>query len=104
MGLPFQIDYAQLADRPDLTADALEQLRTALALTWRSETGLYVHGYDESRAQTWADPVTGQSPAHWARALGWLAMTLADVADLIGADAFATAGLAEPTQGARRAA
>ena len=98
MGLPFQIEYAQLADRPDLTADALEQLRTALALTWQPATGLYVHGYDESRAQAWADPVTGQSPAHWARALGWLAMTLADVADLIGPDAFATAGLAEPTK------
>jgi len=98
MGLPFQIEYAQLAERPDLTADALKQLRTALALTWQPATGLYVHGYDESRAQPWADPVTGQSPAHWARALGWFAMTLADVADLIGPDGFATAGLAEPTK------
>lgn len=98
MGLPFQIELARATGRPELAADALEQLRTALGLTWRAETGLYVHGYDESREQSWADPVTGQSPAHWARALGWLAMTLADIAELIGAEAFAAEGLAAPTR------
>lgn len=98
MGLPFQIELGRATGRPDLVADALAQLQTALALTWRADTRLYVHGYDESRAQAWADPETGRSPAHWARALGWLAMTLADVAELIGPDAFAAEGFAAPTR------
>ncbi|MGG2479199.1 glycoside hydrolase family 88 protein, partial [Rhizobium sp. BR5] len=36
------------------------------------------HGYDESRSQRWADPLSGKSPAIWARAVGWLAMALVD--------------------------
>jgi unsaturated rhamnogalacturonyl hydrolase len=98
MGLPFQIDYGRTTGRPDLVADALEQLRTALALTWNPATRLYAHGYDESRAQAWADPATGRSPAHWARALGWLVMTLADVADLVGPEAFEAEGLGAPSR------
>lgn len=40
MGLPFQVEFGQIAGRADLVADALEQMRTALALTWSPETGL----------------------------------------------------------------
>lgn len=98
MGLPFQIELGQATGRPELVTDALRQLRTALNLTWRADTRLYVHGYDESRTQAWADPLTGQSPAHWARAIGWLAMTLADVAELIGPDAFEAEGLGTPSR------
>ncbi|MFC6446648.1 glycoside hydrolase family 88/105 protein [Shinella zoogloeoides] len=91
MGLPFQIEYARANRRPALVADALQQLSTALALT-ATRNGLYAHGYDESRAQAWANPVTGQSPAVWARAVGWLAMALADVLAILPDDA-ATAAL-----------
>lgn len=84
MGLPFQIEYGQLTGDRLLVDDALTQLETALALTFCPETGLYAHGYDEARDQAWADPETGRSAAHWARALGWLAMALADVAELTG--------------------
>ena len=35
------------------------------------KTGLYYHGYDESRQMYWADPVTGCSPNFWLRAMGW---------------------------------
>ena len=34
------------------------------------KTGLYYHGYDESREMYWADPVTGCSANFWLRA--WL--------------------------------
>ncbi|HLP70950.1 MAG TPA: glycoside hydrolase family 88 protein, partial [Rhizobium sp.] len=70
MGLPFQIEYGLATGRSGLIADALQQFSTALALT-ATVGGLYVHGYDESRDQGWADPVTGKSPAVWARAIGW---------------------------------
>lgn len=82
MGLPFQIEYGQVTGRGALVEDAVAQLLSALDLTRRPD-GLYAHGYDAARAQGWADPGTGQSPALWARALGWLAMALADCCDLL---------------------
>lgn len=91
MGLPFQVEYAQTHAEPARITDALLQLATALALT-AVPGGLYAHGYDDSRAQDWADPVTGRSPAVWARAMGWLAMALVDVLAILPQDA-ATASL-----------
>lgn len=44
---------------------------------------------DEARKQPWADPETGQSPAHWARAIGWLSMALVDLAEIVDKDMFA---------------
>lgn len=97
MGLPFQIRLGQTLGEARLVQDALSQLRDALEMTVRPD-GLYAHGCDTSRAQSWADPVTGQSPAAWARAIGWQAMALADSAELVGPGAFATAGLDAPTR------
>lgn len=85
MGLPFQIEYALATGDQARIADALAQFSTALALT-ATTGGLHVHGYDESRAQLWADPATGKSPAVWARAMGWLAMALVDALALLPED------------------
>ncbi|MBD8891177.1 glycoside hydrolase family 88/105 protein [Roseibium litorale] len=92
MGLPFQIEYGRRAGSDMLVNDALDQLVRALELTGRGD-GLYVHGYDEARQQAWADPETGHSAACWGRAMGWLAMALADVAMLSGREAFRVKGL-----------
>ncbi|WP_417259900.1 glycoside hydrolase family 88/105 protein [Celeribacter sp.] len=89
MGPPFQISYAQATDQPDLITDAITQISTAMEMTHNPQTALYAHAVDEARMQPWADPVTGQNPAHWSRALGWLAMALVDVAELVGTKAFA---------------
>lgn len=90
MGAPFQIGYGQRIGDTALVADALAQLSTALEMTFEPHTGLYAHAADEARSQPWANPETGRSPpAHWARALGWLAMALIDVADLVGPARFA---------------
>jgi unsaturated rhamnogalacturonyl hydrolase len=86
MGLPFQIEFGLLTGERPLVDDALAQLDTALALTLCPDTGLYAHGYDESRVQAWAHPETGRSSAHWGRALGWLAMALVDGVELVGPD------------------
>ncbi|MDQ0455880.1 glycoside hydrolase family 88/105 protein [Rhizobium paknamense] len=85
MGLPFQIEYAMATGKPALIADALQQFATALALT-DAGGGLFVHGYDESRQQAWADKTTGKSPAIWARAMGWLAMAIIDALELLPED------------------
>ncbi|MGI2034442.1 glycoside hydrolase family 88/105 protein [Rhizobium panacihumi] len=78
MGLPFQVEYALATGETPRISDALQQMATALALT-AIGGGLHVHGYDDSRVEKWADPVTGKSPAVWARAMGWQAMALVDI-------------------------
>ncbi|RPH33600.1 glycoside hydrolase family 88 protein, partial [bacterium] len=51
-----------------------------------SVTGLCYHGWDESKAQRWADSATGHSPCFWGRAMGWYAMGLVDVLDYFPSD------------------
>jgi unsaturated rhamnogalacturonyl hydrolase len=79
MALPFKIEFAQAIGQSGIETDAVHQFLTALDLTFDSAAKLYRHGYDEARLQSWADPQTGLSPAHWARALGWLAMAFVDI-------------------------
>ncbi|KAF5007140.1 hypothetical protein FDECE_6526 [Fusarium decemcellulare] len=43
--------------------------------------GLPVHGFDVSKKQVWADPVTGAAPHVWGRAVGWYIMALVDTLD-----------------------
>lgn len=47
------------------------------------ETGLLVHGYDESRTAVWANNSLGQSPHVWGRSLGWYVLGLLDTIELI---------------------
>ncbi len=79
MAMPFKIELGLALEDPALVDDAVAQFKTALDLTHDAASGLYRHGYDESRLQDWADPDTGLSPAHWARSIGWLAMAFVDV-------------------------
>ena len=85
MALPFQVEYGQRTNDQALIDDAIDQLHTALALT-KTSGGLFVHGYDHSHNQSWANDENGQSPAVWARAVGWLAMALVDLVELLGDD------------------
>ena len=89
MGLPFQIGYAQATGQDGMISDALQQLSIALDKTYVPETGLYAHAFDESGLQPWANDETGLSMAHWARAIGWLAMACVDIFELVGVDKFA---------------
>lgn len=86
MGQPFRIAHAQAKGDVVGVADSLAQLDTALDTLVDRASGLYWHAYDEAREQPWADPETGFNKAFWARAIGWLAMALVDVADLVGDD------------------
>lgn len=78
MALPFKVEYAALTGDNALVDEALDEMLTALELTFDAPSGLFRHGYDEERLQAWANPQTGLSPAHWARSIGWLCMALAD--------------------------
>ena len=47
---------------------------------------MYYHGWDESRQQKWANPVTGTSPNFWSRSMGWYMMAMVDVLEFMPAD------------------
>lgn len=85
MALPFKAELGRATDRPRLAAEACLQMLSALTLTFDETSGLYRHGYDESRQQPWADKYSGLSPTHWARAIGWMAMALIDLIECLPA-------------------
>ncbi len=89
MGPLFQITYGLRNGNEALVSDSLTQVAQALKHTYAPETGLYAHAFDEARKQPWANPTTGHPQAHWARSIGWLAMSLVDIADLVGEERFA---------------
>ncbi|WP_416367233.1 glycoside hydrolase family 88/105 protein [Paenibacillus sanfengchensis] len=47
------------------------------------ETGLLYHGWDETRAAEWADPVTGFAPEFWGRAMGWYPVALLEMFEFL---------------------
>ena len=83
MGEPFIATYAHQTHQDELYDGVVEQLKIAAEKTYDPATGLYRHAWDETRSMPWADPETGQSAHCWGRALGWYAMALTDVLDLL---------------------
>lgn len=79
MGLPFKLEYGLAFDAPHLIEEAADELLAGLDVTYDPESGLYRHAYDSARVQPWADRETGQAPAHWSRAIGWVVMALVDL-------------------------
>ncbi|MBD2867272.1 glycoside hydrolase family 88/105 protein [Paenibacillus arenilitoris] len=83
MGQPFLVQYIkQFAARKDYS-DTVKQFRNVREFIYHGGKRLYSHAYDESRAMLWCDKETGQSPNVWLRAIGWFAMALVDVLELL---------------------
>lgn len=85
MAAPFYAEYAERFDEPAGFDDVAHQILLIERHTRDPKTGLFYHGWDESRRQTWANPQTGCSPQFWGRAMGWYAMALVDVLDFLPA-------------------
>src|ERR1035437_1157374 len=81
MAEPFYTEYAFLFDEKDSFNDIANQFLLIEKHCRDKKTGLYYHGWDESKSQKWADPKTGTSPCFWGRAMGWYMMSLVDVLD-----------------------
>jgi unsaturated rhamnogalacturonyl hydrolase len=81
MAAPFYAEYSTLYNQGKDLDDVADQFALIEKHLVDSKTGLLYHGYDESRAQKWANPKTGQSPNFWGRSIGWYAMALVDVLD-----------------------
>ncbi len=93
MAEPFYAHYAVWSKERTHTAvedtifdDVVRQFRVVDSHTLNAATGLNYHGWDESRAQAWADSVTGCSPHTWGRAEGWYVMAICDVLDYLPRD------------------
>lgn len=83
MAMPFLAQYGQLFNEPALFDDVASQIINAEKDLKDEKTGLLYHGWDESRQQRWADPVTGLSPNFWSRSIGWYMMAMVDVLDYL---------------------
>lgn len=89
MGAPFYAEYAKLYNKEAAAADyedVVKQFRLIGAHLYDAKTGLYFHGWDEKRAQEWANPSTGTSSNFWGRGLGWYAMACVDTLDFLPKD------------------
>jgi unsaturated rhamnogalacturonyl hydrolase len=81
MAEPFYTLYASMFNDSAAFNDIAAQFLIVARHTYDKRTGLYFHGWDESRSMGWADPTTGCSPNLWGRSLGWFAVAMVDVLD-----------------------
>jgi unsaturated rhamnogalacturonyl hydrolase len=79
MAEPFYVEYAVTVQDTTVFDDIALQFIRMENHARDPKTGLLFHGWDESKAQKWANPVTGTSPHFWARAMAWYGMALVDV-------------------------
>ncbi|NDV77980.1 glycoside hydrolase family 105 protein [Dysgonomonas sp. 511] len=86
MAGPFLAEYAKVFDEPELYDDVALQILDVHKYMYDKKTGLYYHGWDESREQRWSDPKTGLSPNFWSRSIGWYMMAMVDVLDFMPED------------------
>jgi unsaturated rhamnogalacturonyl hydrolase len=83
MAEPFYAEYAATFHHPEASADIAKQFALMDSHARDAKTGLLYHGWDESKAERWADPKTGLSSQFWARAMGWTMMALVDTLDYL---------------------
>ncbi|MFP7288744.1 glycoside hydrolase family 88/105 protein [Shouchella clausii] len=84
MAGPFAVQYGQQFNEPELIDLVLRQEELMRNHTKDEATGLYVHAWDASKQVAVCDKETGKTEEVWGRALGWYAMALADLIDLLG--------------------
>ena len=83
MAQPFYMQYETVFNGMEKCYDSIHMFENVVRIMKDPKTGLYYHGYDESREMYWADPKTGLSRNFWLRAIGWFAMALVDTASVI---------------------
>lgn len=83
MASPFLAEYGKKFNEPALFDDVVNQLKLVAKYTFDEKTGLFYHGWDESREQFWADKDSGKSPGFWSRSMGWYGAALVDVLDYL---------------------
>ncbi|MBO6158508.1 MAG: glycoside hydrolase family 88 protein [Firmicutes bacterium] len=82
MAQPFYALYEKNFGKGDYS-DLLHQIETVRERMFDEEKKLYYHGYDQSKKAFWADPETGRSASFWLRSIGWFAVAMADLLDIL---------------------
>jgi unsaturated rhamnogalacturonyl hydrolase len=84
MGLMFLTRYGKyIGNREFCYSETIRQLSVIFDRCEKDSSGLLYHAYSEDRKAPWANPITGKSPEIWSEGLGWYAMILADVLELL---------------------
>lgn len=83
MGQPFYMQYEAKYNAQKGCKDSFNQFKNVHKLMKDSKTGLYFHGYDESRESFWCNKTTGLSRGFWLRALGWFVMACVDTLEVM---------------------
>lgn len=83
MAAPFCAQYARYFEEPAGFDAAAHQILLIERHARDTKTGLFFHGWDESKMQKWANARTGCSPNFWGRAMGWYAMAIVDVLEFL---------------------
>ena len=92
MGLMFLTRYGKYIAKESIEekdfcfSETVRQLSVVFDRCEKDSSGLLYHAYSEDRKASWAHPVTGKSPEVWSEGLGWYAMILADVLELLPSD------------------
>ena len=82
----FLTQFGAVTDQRKYCDEAVRQIVLIHRHTRDPKTGLFYHGWDESKTRPWANKETGTSPEFWGRAMGWYGMAMADVLDWLPAD------------------
>ncbi|MDN3637549.1 glycoside hydrolase family 88 protein [Simiduia curdlanivorans] len=85
MGMPFLAEYSKQFEQGESFAEAVHEFEVAKEKL-SAPSGLLFHAWDEKAVQNWADPETGLSKYHWSRGMGWYAMALVDVLEILPED------------------
>jgi rhamnogalacturonyl hydrolase YesR len=86
MGMPFLAGVGVADGDGHKVEEAVREFTIARSHLRDPVSGLYFHAWDEAKRQGWADPATGRSRHFWGRGLGWYAMALVDILDVIPED------------------
>jgi unsaturated rhamnogalacturonyl hydrolase len=81
----FLARWAAAFDEPAAWHDAAHQILLLESHACDPRTGGLCHAWDESRRQLWANPETGRSSCCWGRAMGWYALALVGLLELLPA-------------------
>ena len=86
MAGPLSVMYAMRFGEPVLRERAIKQIFIMDDFMKDEKSGLYYHGWDESKEAQWADKETGLSGQIWGRAMGWYAVAILDIMEYIPKD------------------
>ena len=83
MGQPFYLNFGLRTNDTDIVSDVLRQVDNVRRYLWDPKRQLYCHAYDEKKVMQWANKETGLSPNVWSRSVGWFAMALVELYELL---------------------